>query len=30
MSSDAVMKPPRISASIDWPPVPVAWNTSTS
>ena len=30
MSSTAVRNPPRTSASIDWPPVPVAWKTSTS
>ena len=29
-SSDAVMNPPFISSSIDCPPVPVWWKTSTS
>ena len=29
-SSTPLMKPPLTSASIHFPPVPVAWNTSTS
>ena len=29
-SSTPARKPPRTSASIDWPPAPVAWKTSTS